>query len=87
MRSHITREFRRRYRALPKEVQDAADRAYAMWNQDPYHSSLQFKALEGQDDVYSVRIGLHWRALAIKDGDEVTWFWIGSHGDYDSRIG
>jgi hypothetical protein len=30
-----------------------------------------------------VRIGLGYRALGIRTGDEVVWFWIGSHADYD----
>jgi len=36
------------------------------------------------DDVYSARISLGYRALAVRDGDMWVWFWIGNHGDYDS---
>ena len=36
--------------------------------------------------VYSVRITLSYRALAIVEGDKVTWFWIGSHADYTRLI-
>jgi hypothetical protein len=40
--------------------------------------------------VFSVRIGLYWRALGNRDSgtveDIVTWFWIGSHADYDRLI-
>ena len=31
-----------------------------------------------------------WRALGVVEGDHITWFWIGSHSDYEqliSRIG
>jgi hypothetical protein len=33
-----------------------------------------------------VRIGLRYRALAAESGDDLVWFWIGSHADYDALI-
>jgi hypothetical protein len=27
------------------------------------------------------------RALAVRDGVDVIWFWIGSHADYDRLLG
>lgn len=36
--------------------------------------------------VYSVRVGIGYRALGVKDGDTITWFWIGSHADYDQIL-
>jgi hypothetical protein len=46
---------------------------------------LQFKRIRG--DVYSVRIGLHFRALGKRSAeDEITWFWIGSHAEYDKLL-
>jgi hypothetical protein len=33
-----------------------------------------------------VRIGLAYRALGVRDGDDVVWFWIGSHADYDQLL-
>ncbi len=35
------------------------------------------------ENVYSVRIGLGYRALGVLEGSTVTWFWIGSHAEYD----
>jgi len=26
---------------------------------------------------------LAYRALAVRDGDVILWFWIGTHADYD----
>lgn len=41
--------------------------------------------------VYSVRVGIRWRALGYREAgpreDIVTWFWIGSHADYDKLVG
>jgi hypothetical protein len=47
---------------------------------------LQFKKLEGEDGIYSVRIGLGYRALAVMTKDRVVWFWIGTHSDYDRLV-
>ena len=47
------------------------------------HPSLHFKRL---GRAYSVRVGLDYRALALAHGDDVVWFWIGTHADYDDII-
>ncbi len=36
--------------------------------------------------VYAVRVTLGYRALALVEHEEVTWFWIGSHADYDQLL-
>jgi len=36
--------------------------------------------------VYSVRVDGGYRAVGYGDEDDVTWFWIGSHADYDGLI-
>jgi len=86
MQSHVTRRYRALYAKLPAETRRDANAAYCMWKADPFHSSLQFKELEDMEGIWSVRIGFGWRALATKEGDEVTWFWIGSHANYDKWI-
>jgi len=35
---------------------------------------------------WSVRVGLYHRSLAVKHGDDMVWFWIGSHADYDKLV-
>jgi len=35
---------------------------------------------------WSVRIGLHYRALAVEDDGDLAWFWIGSHAEYDQLL-
>lgn len=57
-----------------------------MFLSDPWHPGLQFKKLEGEDDIYSARIGLGYRALAVVKKDRVIWYWIGSHADYDRLV-
>jgi hypothetical protein len=33
-----------------------------------------------------VRITIEYRALGVRDADEIVWFWIGSHADYEKLI-
>jgi len=60
--------------------------AYIRWKQAPFNASLGFKEIKGMKGCYSVRIGLHYRALGRKDGDTVKWAWIGTHAEYDTLI-
>lgn len=85
MISKRTPEFRKQLCALPRDVRLQAYKAYRQFKQDPYHPGLQFKRIRG--DIYSVRIGLHFRALGERSAsDEITWFWIGSHAEYDKLL-
>lgn len=86
MKSSVTREFRKKLEALPAEVQEQAGRAYALWQDDPYHASLEFKRVNRRQPIYSVRIGIGYRALGLLEGSHVYWFWIGSHTDYDQML-
>lgn len=88
MRSRATARFWRCYDALPVAVQEKARQTYRLWLANPNHPSLQFKRLHGAGgSVWSVRIGISWRALATVKGDTALWFWIGSHAEYDRMIG
>ena len=73
---------KRLYR-IAQGVQDQARRMYALFRVNPSHPSLRFKKVDNQENVYSVRVGLGYRALGVLDGSTVTWFWIGSHAEYD----
>ncbi len=84
MTSACTPGFWARYNALAKEVRDLALKNYRLWEQNPQHSSLRFKHLE--DNVWSVRVGIHYRALGELKGDQIRWFWIGNHSEYDRLI-
>lgn len=83
MTHRATSRFWRCYHALPAAVQELADRSFALLKADSGHSSLHFKKI-GQ--LWSARVGLHYRALAIEVGDDLAWFWIGSHSEYDRLI-
>jgi hypothetical protein len=69
---------------LPPEVRALADRAFELLKADPHHPSLHFKRA---GEFWSVRVGLHYRALGVGVPDGVVWFWIGTHAAYDRLLG
>ncbi|MHA1107962.1 MAG: ParE family toxin-like protein, partial [Alphaproteobacteria bacterium] len=75
MNSHTTGAFWRCFDALPGAVQDRARKAFALWQQDTAHPGVQFKNVHPIEPIYSVRITRGYRALGLRDGDTVTWFW------------
>lgn len=79
--SVASREFWRAFRRLPRDVRTTATRAYRIWEQDAFHPSLHFKKVRG--DVWSVRVGLHYRALGTFHDERIIWVWIGTHAEYD----
>lgn len=86
MRSHTTRRFRAALEALPSHIQRQAIEAYKLFQQNPHHPGLRFRRVHPTMPIYSVRITAAYRALGIRDGDELVWFWIGSHADYDDLL-
>ncbi|OLP59436.1 hypothetical protein BJF93_12015 [Xaviernesmea oryzae] len=84
MKHHATAAFWKSYAALPKEIQDVADRNFELLKADPRDPSLHLKEV---GRFWSVRVGRQWRALAVRNGHDLVWFWIGSHADYDRLIG
>jgi len=86
VKSVATDEFRDRLGRLPGPVRQQASRAYALWRADPRHPGLQFKRVSQRQPVYSARVGLGHRALGLWEGDTITWFWIGSHAEYDALL-
>ena len=86
MKSHINKEFRKCFLQLPDRIKKQARDNYRMWRVNPRHASLEFKRVSQKNPVYSVRVGLGWRALGIVYEDNIIGYWIGSHEDYNKRI-
>jgi len=74
------------FRRLPDRVKRQAEKNYRLWKNDPSHPGLQFKLVGKKSAIYSVRIGLGWRALGLLEDDTIQWFWIGSHAEYDRLL-
>ena len=83
MKNHATKRFWKCYNALPKEAQKQAKENLEQFKQNPYHPSLHLKNV---GKFWSIRIGLSYRALAIKDNNDFIWVWIGTHEKYNEMI-
>ena len=86
MKSAVLPSFWDAYRSLEKETQQRARKAYLLWAENPFHPSLHFKCVNVRENVWSVRITHSNRALCVWEDDTVTWFWIGSHDDYERQF-
>ena len=88
MRHFASAVFWTRYQALPTEIRQRADKQFVLLKQNPGHPSLQFKKIgeRRRQEVWSARVNLHYRALAIRREDRYLWFWIGNHKDYDLLV-
>ena len=83
MKHYTSSEFWALYAKLPREAQELADKCYTLLKANPRHPSLQLKRIE---ELWSVRVGQHYRALGIDAPGGIQWIWIGSHSDYDTFI-
>lgn len=86
MKSGITDEFIACFERLPMRVRRVARKNYRTWKANPAHPSLEFKRVGRKSPIYSIRVGLGWRALGLLEDGEITWVWIGSHAEYDRII-
>jgi hypothetical protein len=86
MRSRRTARFKSLFEGLPAEVQQSAQRAYVLFQRDPAHPRLQFKRLRADRQTYSIRIGLGYRALAVRFDETLVWYWIGPHAEYNRLV-
>jgi len=84
--SHLSGEFIERFRELPEAVRRTARKNYRLWRKNPSHPSLDFKRVHTTRPIYSVRVGIGWRALGVREGEVILWFWIGPHKTYDKLI-
>jgi hypothetical protein len=86
VKSHTTAAFRKRFRGLPLEVREQARIAYRLFAANPHHPSLHFKRVHEKEPVFSARVGRSYRVVGLFENDEVVWFWIGPHEQYETLL-
>ena len=87
MNSQTLPSFWQAYRGLSTPISEQARKAYRLWQENPFHPSLRFKCINHEENIWSVRINQGYRAVGVKDGDTVTWGWIGDHTAYERYFG
>jgi hypothetical protein len=83
MNHHTVEPFWELFNKLPIEIQSIAKKNFDILKSNPQHPSLHFKKV---NEFWSIRIGLRYRALGVQKNEDVIWFWIGNHSDYDKLI-
>jgi hypothetical protein len=87
VKSHINASFRKLFAALPVETREQARAAYSLFRANPRHPGLHFKHVHGSERLVAVRVGRSYRAVGILlKSDEIVWFWIGPHEQYETVI-
>lgn len=84
MNHHTTADFWNCYNQLPDDVRKLADANFELLRANASHPSLHFKRV---GRLWSARVGIGYRALAVDGNEGCIWFWIGSHAEYDRLIG
>lgn len=74
-----TARFWQCFDKLPEKIKPLARSSFKLLKDNPQHPSLHFKKV-GQ--FWSARVGLGHRALAVQDGSDYIWVWIGIHDEY-----
>ena len=84
MEHRAATDFWKAYDVLPAAVRLRADKQFALLKGNPQHPSLQFKKIGDRlgHEIWSARVTLSYRALAIRRPEGFLWFWIGNHEAY-----
>ena len=78
-----THRFWNSYDNLPVAIQKLAKKNFVLLKENPQHPSLHFKKV---GTLWSVRVGISHRALAIEDNHDFVWVWIGTHQEYNKLL-
>jgi len=80
------KSYLKSYKGLPKKIQRDADRKFDLWKKNPFHPSLNFKCVNTEYNIWSVRVTMDYRALAVRNEKSVIWYWIGDHNKYEQLL-
>lgn len=71
MTSRTTERFRKAFAQLPPQVQEQARQTYRLFRRNPQHFRLRYGQVHPILPIYSARVGIHYRAVGTRDGDEI----------------
>jgi len=84
--SRTTNGFWKCHSEVPSEIKKQAKEAYKLFVIDPYHPGLHFKRVHSRRPIFSLRVTQDYRAVGILQNDEMIWFWMGSHSEYNKLL-
>ncbi len=68
MKHYTSSDFWQHFQNLPTNIKQLAEKNFELLKSNPKHPSLQLKKI---DELWSVRIGLHYRAIGIDIQDGI----------------
>lgn len=71
------------YNQLPEDLRNRADKQFELLCEAPNHPSIQLKPVGG---FWSARVTDAYRVLALREENVFTWFWIGTHDEYERLL-
>lgn len=83
MKHYTSPSFWECYKNLPADIKELADKNYQLLKENPSHPSLHFKRIA---NYFSARVGIKYRALGVSVNEDILWFWIGTHAEYDTLL-
>ena len=86
MISRTTARLRSTFADLEPDIKRQARRACRLFKQNPHDPTLHFKKVHPSEPIWSARIAGGYRAVGVRAEDEIVWYWIGSHADYDRLL-
>lgn len=86
MRSRTTEGFRQSLARLDESGRRQARAAFLRFQADPGYPGLRYKKVHPERPIYSVRIGRSRRAVGVVSGDEILWFFLGEHEEYERLL-
>jgi hypothetical protein len=86
MKSSTTAQFRKAFAGLQPEIKEQTREAYRLFEVNPEHPSLHFKSVHPRLPIHSARVNKAYRVLGTRDGDEMIWWWVGQHDEYERLI-
>ncbi len=78
-----TNRFWEGFENLPESIQRLARKNFELLKVNPQYPSLHFKKV---GRFWSARVGLNYKVLAVEDGGDFIWVWIGTHNEYERMI-
>ena len=82
-KSVASERFWQLYAELLEEIQALADKQYELFEQNPFHPSLQLKQV---GEVWTARVGLYYRLIGYREGNVFRWELDRPHEAYNKIV-
>ena len=79
MKLRVTERFARRYRSLPREIQERVDAQLELLLENPRHPSLRSKKMQGTSRIWELRVTQGYRLTFQIEGEVYELRTVGTH--------